>query len=109
MSDLDNTLTTKPKCDRLTRVLTRIILTVIALPLFIDTWIYVSPESVMSTSRFIRYEILGEQIEHDASGMQMTEEENMQYLRSLSDEDLKKQMSPEQFKRFKETGDDREK
>lgn len=108
MSDLNNTLTTKPKSDRLTRVLTRIILTVIALPLFIGTWIYVSPKSVMSTSQFIRYEILGERPVVDVT-TEMTEEENMQYLRSLSDEDLKKQMSPEQFKRFKETGDYREK
>ena len=108
MSDLDNTLTTKPKCDQLTKVLTRIILPVIALPLFICGWIYVNPASfkltIMNTSKFIRYEILGEQRAIDGH-TQMTDEQTKQFFRSLSDEELQKMMSPEMFKRWKETGE----
>lgn len=73
MSDLDNTLTTKPKCDPLTRVLKRFILIVVCVPAFIGAWIYVSPTSfelvAINTSKFIRYEILGEQIVRDGSSM----------------------------------------
>ncbi len=43
MNDLDNTPTTKPKCDPLARVLKRFILIVVFIPAFIGAWVYISP------------------------------------------------------------------
>lgn len=91
MSDLDNTPTTKPKCDPLTRVLKRFILIVVCVPAFIGAWVYVSPKSfglvLINTSKFIRYEILGEQIVRDGTIAQETKEELLDYLESLPKEE----------------------
>ncbi len=104
MNDLDNTPTTKPKCDPLTRVLKRFILIVVCVPAFIGAWVYVSPKSfelvLMDTSKFIRYEILGEQIVRDGTIAQQTKEELLDYLESLPKEEKDRIMPPEKYEIF---------